>query len=186
MKQRRTQGSILGFVLVGALLTALVVGGAFAAKRFIAQNQSGTDTVAQAPNSDDNKDKKENDKPGTTSSDLQKALEQQSAAEKKAQEQKAASEAANKPTEAPAASGTTPAPAQNSTPAPTPSSPATSTPQTPQNGRSSTTLPQTGYQGPTHAANLPETGPADSAFAVAGAALLVATGLAYRRSRSLI
>jgi LPXTG-motif cell wall-anchored protein len=110
MKQYRSKGSILGFVLVGALLTALVIGGVFAAKRYIARNQSNettSTTVAQAPVKETQKSTASSDKtPATKSTDLQKALEQQSAAEKKAQEQKAASEAASKTTSAPS----TPAP----------------------------------------------------------------------------
>jgi predicted lipid-binding transport protein (Tim44 family) len=109
MKQYRSKGSILGFVLVGALLTALVIGGVFAAKRYIAQNQANdapSTTVAEAPVKETQKAKPSSDTTSTAKSDdLQKALQQQSAAEKKAQEQKAASEAASK--EAAATSGST-------------------------------------------------------------------------------
>jgi outer membrane biosynthesis protein TonB len=97
MKQRRTQGSILGFVLVGALLTALVVGGVLVAKRYISGQQASptttevSDKPAAAPS--DKKDTSSTN--GKNSTDLKQALEQQSAAEKKAQEQKAAAEAEN-------------------------------------------------------------------------------------------
>jgi septal ring-binding cell division protein DamX len=145
MKQYRSKGSILGFVLVGALLTALVVGGVFAAKRYIDQNQtSDTDsaTVAEAPATETQKPAEtKTTAPASEDSDLKKALEQQSAAEKKAQDQKAASEATTKAASTPASTNT---------------------------------------------ASLPTTGPEDSLAAMAGATLLAATGVAYRRSRALI
>jgi predicted lipid-binding transport protein (Tim44 family) len=90
MAQRIQQGSVLGFVLVGALLTALVVGGIFVVRNQLA-NKSNDTTSGQVAT-----DQPDTNKPDATkdnSDDLKKALEQQSAAEKKAQEQKAASEA---------------------------------------------------------------------------------------------
>lgn len=119
MKQHRNKGSILGFVLVGALLTALVVGGVFAAKRYIAQNQTNDAAgaiVAEAPAKETQKTVTSSDKTSTSKSDeLQKALERQSAAEKKAQEQKAASEAAAKAPPAPAVSNPSNTPASTNT-----------------------------------------------------------------------
>lgn len=159
MKQHRNKGSILGFVLVGALLTALVIGGVFAAKRYIAQNQTNDasdGTVAEAPVKETEKVATTTDKPAPSKSDeLQKALEQQSAAEKKAKEQKAAAEATSKATPTPAPTAST-MPTTSTSPAPT-----------------STT-------------SLPTTGPEDSLVAILGATLLAAAGVAYRRSRALI
>ncbi len=157
MKQRRQKGSILGFVLVGAVLTALVVGGVFAAKRYIAMQQTSesTDTaVVKEPTKETTKTTNSGDAtPSSNSNDLQKALQEQSAAEKKAQEQKAASERASS------------APSNSSTAPSSQSSSSTST---------------------TRAESLPATGPEDSLIAMLGATLLAGAVVAYRRSRALI
>jgi hypothetical protein len=86
MTQRIEQGSILGFVLVGALLTALVIGGIAVVRNQLAKNDSQVAT-------DQSSQKSGSSSTGSSSDELKKALEQQQAEEKKAQEQKAASEA---------------------------------------------------------------------------------------------
>ena len=96
MAQRIQQGSILGFVLVGALLTALVIGGIFVVRNQLAknggtQNPGSTQVAKDQTGQDDNKSGTSSN--NSNSDSLKKALEQQQAEEKKAQEQKAASEA---------------------------------------------------------------------------------------------
>lgn len=92
MTQRIQQGSILGFVLVGALLTALVIGGIFVVRNQLAKN--GTQNPGSSQVATDQSDQKNTGTSSNSSNSdsLKQALEQQRAEEKKAQEQKAASE----------------------------------------------------------------------------------------------
>ena len=99
MTQRIEQGSILGFVLVGALLTALVVGGIVVVRNQFAKNDSQVETDQSSQDSGTSSTNKSGD-------DLKKALEQQQAEEKKAQEQKAASEAQQSQSSGASMSGT--------------------------------------------------------------------------------
>ena len=99
MARRSEQGNILGFVLVGALLVALLLGGIYVARNSMGQLAtnngssvpSATDGVSDedtepangAANKDTSSDK-------TDEQRLKETLEAQSAAEKKAREQQAA------------------------------------------------------------------------------------------------
>ena len=114
MAHRSEQGNILGFVLVGALLVALLLGGIYVVRNTV--GHVATDDGASAPiaaNSD-----KESGKDATPAGDegktadnktdeqrLKETLEAQSAAEKKAREQ----QAANKSDTATGKDGSTPA-----------------------------------------------------------------------------
>lgn len=160
MAHRKEQGSIIGFVLVGVLLTALLAGSIYAVKSGMLKG-SGSTVGDVASNdtktaSDDNTNENKTDTPPSTttnnnSNDLKKALEEQAAAEKKAEEQRKATEAESKAASSPA---TTIAPSSASL---------------------STTT------------NLPHTGPAEDAMvAILGVSLLAGTSYAFIRSRALI
>ena len=94
MSHRKEQGNILGYVLVGVLLAALVVGGIFVVRRYLpstdtTETSSSSDGTPTANNDAPAKPSNESDK---NSEELKAALAQQAAEEKKAQEQKAANE----------------------------------------------------------------------------------------------
>ena len=99
MARRSEQGNVLGFVLVGALLVALLLGGIYVARN--SMGQLATNNGSSAPDATDGVSDKDtepangavnkdtaNDK--TDEQRLKEALEAQSAAEKKAREQQAA------------------------------------------------------------------------------------------------
>ena len=92
MSHRKEQGNILGYVLVGVVLAALVIGGIFVVRRYL----PSSDTT-NAPTQSDSTPTATTDAPTRPSTDensdeLKAALAQQAAEEKKAQEQKAANE----------------------------------------------------------------------------------------------
>ena len=104
MAHRSEQGNILGFVLVGALLVALLLGGIYVVRNSMVQVATGGDDTAgngatdtasdgsSAPARDTTNDE------STDKSDeqrLKETLEAQSAAEQKAREQQAANQAAS-------------------------------------------------------------------------------------------
>jgi hypothetical protein len=100
MAQRMHRGGVLGFVLVGVLLLALVAGGIYLVRhQLIANNptsgKESTDKTAApaAPRTTtDSSDKADDSTKNQSSSDLEKALQSQSEAEKKAKAQKEAQE----------------------------------------------------------------------------------------------
>lgn len=95
------QGNVLGFVLVGALLVASLLGGIYVVRHV---SDSGSTVPTSTQEGTSSSTTKESDTDSTTSQtagqsgddqDLKQALEAQSAAEKKAKEPQAASNAAN-------------------------------------------------------------------------------------------
>ena len=160
MARRSEQGNVLGFVLVGAGLATLLVGGVWFARSQLTNNSNGDmASNAEAPStpetsSSDKKQPNQSEKAGSSNGDkLKDALStQQAAEEKKAQEQRAAQEASS------ATKATAPAPTGETLPA---NSPAVSS-------------------------TLPATGPGDVVIPIVGATSLVGVGLAYRQSRRLV
>lgn len=167
MAHRKEQGNVLGFVLVGVLLAALVVGGIFVARNMIAKD-SQTPTDTQVASND--KQKTTDDKKSTntttpsenkdTNNDLQAALKAQADAEKKAKDQ----QAANSQTQQQNTQSTT-----------------TTTPQSQTQTTTNTTTTQT-----TTSAHLPQTGPEDAIVPMVGAMTLVGAVMAYRRSQAAL
>ncbi len=158
MSHRKEQGNILGYVLVGVLLAALVIGGIFVVRRYLPSSDttgtsSSSDGTPTATTDAPTKPSTETDK---NSEELKAALAQQAAEEKKAQEQKAANE----------------------------SKPATTTTTGTTTGLTSaaTASVATG----TDANKLPATGPEDTALSMVGITLVTALAVAYVRSRALI
>lgn len=142
MAHRSEQGNVLGFVLVGALLAALLLGGIFVVRHNIAnQGGSGADTVANEESDPDTASE------GTTGSDSAQPASDKESSPDSSQSLK---DTLN---------------AQNSS-----------------NREGPATQENTGHD----ADALPETGPADTAIAVAGATLLVGTSAAYVGSRRLL
>lgn len=159
MARRSEQGNVLGFVLVGAVLATLLVGGVWFARNQLTNNSNGDmASNAEAPStpeaSSDKKQPNQSEKAGSSNGDkLKDALStQQAAEEKKAQEQRAAQEASS------ATKATAPASTGETLPA---NSPAVSS-------------------------TLPATGPGDVVIPIVGATSLVGVGLAYRQSRRLV
>jgi len=175
MTQSHQRGSVLGYVLVGVLLIAALVGGIFVVRHNLSRFKAPATTAQVAKNdtsSDDAvKKKAEADK---KAAEDKKAQEQATAdAQKKAQEQNSAvqremagqGDAAQQP--AASASGT------NSS---TSSTTATQTPHT-------STAPEA--VGNIDTSRLPHTGPTETLFAgFVGAALLLGASFAYMRSRA--
>lgn len=163
MAHRSEQGNVLGFVLVGAVLATLLVGGVWFVRNQMAASNNGdtvsTEDPSSTPEAQSSTDKDKNqpnppEKSGSSNGDkLKDALAtQQTAEEKKAQEQRAAQEASSKTK--------TNAPASASEPSPA--------------------------NAPAVSSTLPETGPGDVLVSVVGATSLVGVGLAYRQSRRLV
>lgn len=160
MARRSEQGNVLGFVLVGAVLATLLVGGVWFARNQLTNNSNGDmASNAEAPStpeasSSDKKQPNQSEKAGSSNGDkLKDALStQQAAEEKKAQEQRAAQEASS------ATRATAPASTGETLPA---NSPAVSS-------------------------TLPATGPGDVVIPIVGATSLVGVVLAYRQSRRLV
>lgn len=101
MAQRMHRGSVLGFVLVGVLLLALVAGGIYLVRHQLTATTSPTtgseaSDNAAAPDKPsetaDSSTKPDETTTKETKSDLEQALQSQSEAEKKAQAQKEAQE----------------------------------------------------------------------------------------------
>ncbi len=108
MARRSEQGNVLGFVLVGALLVALLLGGIYVVRNNMAP--IATDDGASAPIAADTDKESGNDaapaggenKAADNKTDeqrLKENLEAQSAAEKKAREQQAANSSTATPTD---------------------------------------------------------------------------------------
>lgn len=97
MARRSEQGNVLGFVLVGALLIALLLGGVWLVRNQLAKNnvQGTVATTSQSTaNNTSDSSTSTGSSDGTGGNDLKDALAaQQTAEEKKAQEQKAAQDA---------------------------------------------------------------------------------------------
>ena len=158
MSHRKEQGNILGYVLVGVLLAALVIGGIFVVRRYLPSSDttgtsSSSDGTPTATTDAPTKPSTETDK---NSEELKAALAQQAAEEKKAQEQKAANE----------------------------SKPATTTTTGTTTG--STSAATASVATGTDANKLPATGPEDTALSMVGITLVTALAVAYVRSRALI
>ena len=159
MSHRKEQGNILGYVLVGVLLAALVIGGIFVVRRYLPSSDttgtsSSSDGTPTATTDAPTKPSTETDK---NSEELKAALAQQAAEEKKAQEQKAANE----------------------------SKPATTT-TTGTTTTGSTSAATASVASGTDANKLPATGPEDTALSMVGITLVTALAVAYVRSRALI
>lgn len=157
MSHRKEQGNILGYVLVGVVLAALVIGGIFVVRRYL-PTSSSTETTSSTEDSNvsDSGDapsvsEAESTDTNQNSEELKMALAQQAAEEKKAQELKAAEE--KKAQEQKAANEASSRAAANTA---------------------------------TNASNLPATGPEDTVISVAGVTLVTALAVAYIRSRTLI
>ncbi|NCU38172.1 hypothetical protein EOL96_03925 [Candidatus Saccharibacteria bacterium] len=101
MSHRREQGNIVGYVLVGAFLAALVVGGIYVVRNYIAGTEGTIASNEEASPGEETPNKPETNK-DTNSDELKEALEQQAAEEQKAQEQQA-DKAEPAPTETPVA-----------------------------------------------------------------------------------
>ena len=87
MARRSEQGSVLGFVLVGAVLAALLVGGIYVVRQIVStQNGSGDDSKIADSNTESEQSKHEdNDSENSTSQEqLQKELESQANQQKQA------------------------------------------------------------------------------------------------------
>ena len=135
MAHRSEQGSVLGFVLVGAVLAALLVGGIFVVKHQLAGNQVATgDSTIE--NQTDEPAAGDDSEGGASDDELKQALEEQ------AGDQKNETSSDNSDAD--------------------------------ENKSSSDSTD-----------NLPATGPEDGAISLAGAGLIVLTGVAYVRSRRL-
>ena len=198
MAHRSEQGNVLGFVLVGVLLAALLAGGIYAVRRgMLAKVTDGaTGTVATTENankdsktdgasaSTDKKDSKtDGDSTKTADQKLKEALTTQSAEEKKAQEQQKAQQNA--------AVADSSAKTEDSTKAESSKKAETSSAQDAASSNKKTTTATTAdtpsqASSSTAAAALPTTGPEDAILPVAGAALLAGIGLSYFHSRKLI
>ena len=92
MTRAKERGSVVGFVAVGVLLTALLVGSIYGAKHYFVDAKTGVEEVAttagdKAKESKDSAEKKPQDESA-------KDKQQSEAAEKKAAEERAAKEAA--------------------------------------------------------------------------------------------
>lgn len=170
MNTKRSRGSVVGFVVVGVLLLALIAGGVYAVKRGVfngtSEPQIAKNEEKTSKRTDDTSSKNAESSNSTTNQSndqsLSEALKKQAADEKKAKEQQSA----------------------------TSNNPSTSTGSSSQTnvGSSATPSPQTTpVAGSTDSSKLPHTGPAEDAVVAAlGAALLLGTGIAYTRSRALI
>lgn len=99
MARRIEQGNILGFVLVGALLTALLLGGVYVVRNSNGANVATTTSITGNNNKPANKDTEPTGETSTVAKTdeqrLKETLAAQALAEKKAKEQQAANDAAN-------------------------------------------------------------------------------------------
>lgn len=160
MARRSEQGNVLGFVLVGALLVATLLGGIFVVRRIAStQTGSGNEVSVTAPVGSDSSTDKTSDTSTTTTDEATTQSE-------KEKEDKAALENALN--------------SQNSSSQSTTSTAQTTTESTAQSS-STTGASTTGSTG-----SLPKTGPEDTALTIAGATLLSAVAISYVRSRHLI
>lgn len=160
MARRIEQGSILGFVLVGAVLVGLLVGGIYLV-RHNTESQTGGESVVSdnkdtSSSSSDNKDTSGSSGSQDSSKsddELKNALDE------------------NRST----GDGSTSSSSQNTQSSGSDSSSSASTSGSSEQQTSSTT-----------SAQLPQTGPADTYVGILGATLLAGTGFAYARSRNLL
>lgn len=163
----KEQGSIIGYVVVGTVLTLALVGGVLVVKaqhNSIVQQQVASNTSSDSNKSTSadkiDKDKKANDTLTNTLNQSNKSTNT-NASNKDSDK--------NKTTPTPSAQSTT---STNTSSATTPSKNTTTTP---------TTTPTTGYSGQPVTA-LPETGPVEGVVAVVAVGSLVGAMLAYRKS----
>lgn len=89
MPHYREKGNVLGFVIVGIVLAALVVGGILVARNFFGGNEG--EVVAPEETSQQAEGNSEST-PTETDEELAEALKNQAAAEEKAKEQQAAND----------------------------------------------------------------------------------------------
>jgi len=149
MAHRSEQGNVLGFVLVGALLVAVLLGGIFVVRHNIAnQSDNGSSVASNEAEDSDTASNDSTDKSGSSSDVSDKDKNTPAESNQSLKDTLDAQNSANR------SGSSTDAANQGST----------------------------GHDADT----LPETGPADTAFAVVGATLLVGAGVAYIGSRRLI
>ncbi|HET8884085.1 MAG TPA: hypothetical protein VFM68_01295 [Candidatus Saccharimonadales bacterium] len=177
MARSNQGGSVLSFIIVGSVLTALLVGSAYFVQQRSAQSVVDQTPVATEP-ADQSGD--EANQPDEIASDTKQKEEpaptpQKDTSEpaKDKAEQPAPQKEDTKKTEKPAASQDEVAKA--------PEKPA-ATPQPTTNEIPTTARPDVN---PTETAKLPETGPAETIVSFLGAGLLVGATIAYIRSRLL-
>lgn len=174
MARANERGSVAGFVVVGVLLTALVVGGIYVVKNNLAgyfDGQTPEEATEQiAANTEDVANEAEESTP------LDDAPSESNEAEQTPSDQEPAP-STPEPTPAPAP---TPTPESQPTPEPTPQA---QTPSQSDTASDSTpvNIPQTGVE----VTHLPQTGPIDVLFGVAGLGALAAAVVAHRRSSQL-
>lgn len=168
MPYQKQRGSIVGFIIVGALLALALVGGVFFVKNNATNfnqvakevKEDAKDTTEDAKEALDNEAKQNEDKSDKPSDDSKKSdANKQTEAEKKAAEQKKALEQEQQNNASSAAE-------QTDKPAGIPG--ASSPAETPQAGVSNTEIPKTGAS--------------DILLPVVASGLLVGATIAYRRS----
>lgn len=159
MAYSREKGSILGYVLVGALLVGLLVGSVLLVRHNLARLSSDSSQVAVTGEGDDQL-------PGATEEGSGAGEQGNEEAARQAEEQKAAAERAAREKAARE---------QQSTPAP---GNAGRVPTT-------STAPTSAVPPSTSSGQLPKTGPMeDAAVMVVGGSLMLGATLAYMRSRA--
>lgn len=123
MRRSNQRGSILGFIIIGVVLAAAVVGGVYALNRYQQVSTTGSQTPAAAPATSDATEKSTNNDQSAAPATQEKQSDQ---TEKRGTDASTQHEASQEAT-------------PQQTPAPTPSSATSSMPQT-----ASIPLPETG------------------------------------------
>lgn len=170
MTRANERGSVVGFVVVGILLTALVVGGIYVVKNKLAGHLDGQTADQAAKEVASNTEKSNSDtqtsQPEDKSTDNK---EQQTTTPSPTAEQESSSQQSQTSTTEQQSSSTSQSSGSTDS-----STSSTSTEQ-------SSNLPHTGME----VAQLPQTGAADFVASAAGIGILVGSILVYRRSSQL-
>ena len=168
------RGSILGYVLVGALLVALLVGGVLLVRNNISRLGGPATPQVATDNQQDEQKPADNGANQQSEADKQKAAEEKKAAEQKAADDIAAAEAA-------AQRAAAEKKAKEQAEAAQKQQQSGASPQT------ATETPHTSTAPSTTSDKLPQTGPMDDiALALAGAGLLIGATIAFMRSRAAL
>lgn len=175
MTRANERGSVVGFVVVGLLLTAMVVGGIYGVRHYITGTSNDAEVATTSAPADEaarqseeqrtkeDSQKNEAEKKQQAEADQKKAEAEKQAAAQRAEQKKAEKEQQQAAEEH--AASDSQSDASETTPASEPSH--------------SETLPQTGVDA------LPQTGPAETAISAVAIASLLGAALVYRRSQQL-
>lgn len=179
MARRSEKGSIVGYVLVGAVLTALLVGGVYVVKHNVASESNEVATVKDSltessTEPDPNKNSSNNSKSGSV----------EDALNKQAEKNKAESGNSNNTND----SGNNTAVEENKAATNNSSASTNNSGSVSGNSNSGSTnpLPQTATAPTSTTSSLPKTGPGEAVITAFATVTLLGVGFAYIRSQRLI